>query len=149
MTEGVLVYMFKDNQLLLAMKKRGFGEGKWNGPGGKMLPNETPAVAGVRETQEEVSMTPVLIDELGQIRYHDVVHGDWTVHVFRAEQFSGQPTESEEMQPQWFNVDALPYDTMWNGDEQWMPLVIKNQKFSAEMWFDGTGNNIRHEIKLL
>lgn len=149
MTEGTLVYMFHNNQVLLGMKKRGFGQGKWNGPGGKMLPHETATEAGVRETQEEAGMTPILGDELGQIRYHDVVHGDWTVHVFRTEQFSGQPVESEEMQPKWFSIDQIPYDTMWSGDDQWMPLVMKNQKFSAEMWFDGQGNNTKSDIKIL
>lgn len=149
MTEGTLVYMFKANQVLLAMKKRDFGQGKWNGPGGKMAPEETPAQAGVRETQEEIGVTPVLDEALGQIQYHDAVHGDWVVHVYRTETWTGEPTESDEMKPQWFSVTDIPYDTMWSGDDQWMPLVIKGQRFQAEMWFDGQQNNVKAEIQPL
>lgn len=38
---ATLCYLLKDDQVLLAMKKRGFGEGKWNGPGGKVEKGET------------------------------------------------------------------------------------------------------------
>lgn len=149
MTEGTLVYIFRGNEVLLAMKKRDFGKGKWNGPGGKMKAGEMPTEAGVRETQEEIGVTPVLGDELGRIQYHDEMAGDWVVHVFRTEAWAGEPTESEEMRPRWFGTDVLPYQTMWSGDDQWMPHVVNNQKFSAEMWFDGKQNNVKSEIKIL
>lgn len=149
MTEGTLVYMFKDNRVLLAIKKRGFGEGKWNGPGGKMLQGETPAAAGIRETEEEIGVTPVLTQPLAKIQYHDSDVGDWVVHVFRTEEWQGEPTESEEMKPQWFDITDIPYDTMWSGDDKWMPLVIEGKKFEAEMWFDGKQNNTKAEIKNL
>jgi mutator protein MutT len=149
MTEGTLIYMFRDDQVLLAMKKRGFGQGKWNGPGGKMHPGETPAQAGVRETQEEIGVTPALDEPLGRMQYHDSSAGDWVVHIYRTAQWQGQPTESEEMKPQWFKVTDIPYDTMWSGDEKWMPLVIAGKKFSAEMWFDGQQNNIKADIREL
>ena len=56
MTAGTLVYLFKENRILLAMKKRGFGEGKWNGPGGKILGHETPKEAAIREVMEEIGI---------------------------------------------------------------------------------------------
>ena len=31
------------------------------------------------------------------------------VHVFAAEGFAGEPVETEEMAPRWFDVDAIPY----------------------------------------
>ncbi|MEK7170941.1 MAG: NUDIX domain-containing protein [Patescibacteria group bacterium] len=40
-------------EICLAMKKRGFGTGKWNFSGGKVLPDETPEQCLVRETEEE------------------------------------------------------------------------------------------------
>lgn len=36
--ECTLLFLKKNRQLLLAMKKRGFGAGKWNGVGGKLEP---------------------------------------------------------------------------------------------------------------
>lgn len=43
--EATLCLLRKDNQILLAKKKRGFGEGKYNGVGGKLEKNETPEMA--------------------------------------------------------------------------------------------------------
>ena len=40
--------------MLLGMKKRGFGTGKWNGFGGKVEVGETVADAAQRELEEEV-----------------------------------------------------------------------------------------------
>jgi 8-oxo-dGTP pyrophosphatase MutT (NUDIX family) len=41
------------SRLLLGMKKRGFGAGKWNGFGGKIEVGETPRAAAIREMKEE------------------------------------------------------------------------------------------------
>ena len=38
--ETTLSLLKKDNKILLGMKKRGFGEGKYNGVGGKLKENE-------------------------------------------------------------------------------------------------------------
>lgn len=139
MTEGTLVYLFQDSQVLLAMKKRGLGEGKWNGPGGKMEVGETPGQTGIREVQEELGVTPILTKTLGVITYHDPKFGDWKVHVFRTNAWRGQPHESEEMRPQWFDINNIPYDLMWSGDDQWVPWVIRNKSFIAEVWGTGDG----------
>jgi 8-oxo-dGTP pyrophosphatase MutT (NUDIX family) len=37
------------------MKKRGFGEGRWNGVGGKVEPGESIEAALIREAKEEVN----------------------------------------------------------------------------------------------
>lgn len=149
MTDTTLVFLFRENRVLLAMKKRGHGVGKWNGPGGKLLPHETPTEAAIRETSEEIGVTPIVSMPLGHIHFHDETAGDWTCTVFRTDEWDGEPTESEEMKPQWFDITDLPYDTMWNGDDKWMPLVVEGKKFRAEMWFDEKQKNTKAEIKEL
>ena len=52
--ETTLLLLRKDNEILLAKKKRGFGEGKYNGVGGKLEDGETPEEAMIRETEEEI-----------------------------------------------------------------------------------------------
>jgi 8-oxo-dGTP pyrophosphatase MutT (NUDIX family) len=53
--QTTLMFLFNSQgQILLAMKKRGFGVGKWNGPGGKVQEKETILQAAVREVKEEV-----------------------------------------------------------------------------------------------
>ncbi|MCP5842996.1 NUDIX domain-containing protein, partial [Klebsiella pneumoniae] len=54
-----LLFLRRDDELLLAMKKRGFGAGKWNGVGGKIEAGETIEDALVRECQEEINVTPL------------------------------------------------------------------------------------------
>lgn len=147
MTEGTLVYIINSERVLLAMKKRGFGQGKWNAPGGKIKNGETPMEAAIRETQEEVGVTPTLRRQLGTITYHDPKDGDWNVHVFRATALSGEPVESEEMEPQWWALSAIPYDRMWAGDEQWLPYVLRDHPFVAEIWMDGNGGVKKLNVK--
>ncbi len=57
MRQSTLVFVFNPkNHILLAMKKRGFGEGKWNGAGGKVEEGETIVQAASRELQEETGI---------------------------------------------------------------------------------------------
>ena len=43
-----LTLVQRENEVLLGFKKRGFGQGKWNGFGGKVEPGETIVNAAVR-----------------------------------------------------------------------------------------------------
>ena len=52
-----LCFLQTETDLLLAMKKRGFGAGKLNGIGGKVQGDETPEQALVREAFEEIEVT--------------------------------------------------------------------------------------------
>ena len=46
-----LAFIQKEDKVLLGLKKRGFGEGKWNGFGGKPHEGETITEAAVRYTE--------------------------------------------------------------------------------------------------
>jgi 8-oxo-dGTP pyrophosphatase MutT (NUDIX family) len=135
MTNATLVYLFRGNEILLAMKKRGFGVGKWNGVGGKVHDGETFTEAAIRETKEEIGVDVQLEAPLGEIHFHDAT-SEWMVHVFRTETFSGEPVETEEMRPQWFSIDAIPYAESWEDDQYWLPLLIAGKKFTAEVRLD-------------
>ena len=63
MRKATLCFLIRENQdnveLLLAMKKRGFGMGKWNGVGGKLdleKGDKDVVAAAVRETEEEIGV---------------------------------------------------------------------------------------------
>lgn len=146
MTEGTLVYLFRDDEILLAMKKRGFGEGKWNGVGGKLHPGESVVDAAIRETQEEIDVDVELSDPHGLIHFHDG-DAEWLVHVFRSNEFSGEPTETEEMRPKWFATEDIPYGDCWEDDEYWLPLLIAGKKFTAEVWLDANNHVTKSEVR--
>ncbi len=49
----VMILNREARSILLGMKKRGFGEGKWNGFGGKLEPGERMIQCAQRELEEE------------------------------------------------------------------------------------------------
>ena len=144
-----LLFLRRDNEILLAMKKRGFGEGRWNGVGGKVEPGESIEQAMIRETQEEISVTPTTYEKVGDIRFDEYFKGEPTlmhVHVFTATEWQGTPKESEEMSPQWFSVQDIPYNDMWSDDEYWLPLVIAGKKVSADFKLDKNDTIISQSV---
>ena len=136
MTAGILVYMFKGAHVLLAQRKTGVSVDKLNAPGGAVTFGETALRGAARLVQQTVGVTPVLSEPLGEVLYHHPVHGNWKVTVFRTESFTGDPVETDTMVPVWVPVDAVPYDRMWAGDDEWLPYVVANEPFMAELWFD-------------
>ena len=58
MINATICEIIHDGKLLLQRKAAGrFWEGKWNGPGGKVDPGETPMEGVLREVREETGLT--------------------------------------------------------------------------------------------
>jgi len=147
-----LLYLVKENQILLAMKKRGFGAGRFNGVGGKIETGETIEQALIRETKEEINITPTKFSQVADITFDEYFKGVPTimhVHVFLATKWLGKPTESEEMRPEWFSKDNLPYDDMWPSDRYWLHLVLKDNKIVAKLKSDEFDNMISHNVQIV
>lgn len=135
--KATLVLLLKGDEVLLAMKKRGFGAGKWNGVGGKSNEDEEIVGTAVRETQEEIEVTPINLKPVAIFNYHFPLQKGWglQVYVFTATGWRGEPTESEEMKPKWFNVENVPYKEMWVDDEVWMPKVFAGLLLKGSFMF--------------
>jgi 8-oxo-dGTP diphosphatase/2-hydroxy-dATP diphosphatase len=136
-----LCLLRKDDQILLGMKKYGFGAGKWNGFGGKLDFGETIEQAAMREMQEESSVIVENLEKRGVLDFEFQGNSEiLEVHVFHAQNFTGMPKETNEMRPQWFEVDHIPYDKMWPDDEFWMPLFLEGKKFRGRFMFNQEKN---------
>ncbi len=135
------------------MKKRGFGVGKWNGVGGKVVIPETPEQAIIRETDEEigVSISSSDLQKMAVLSFYFVdEHTDWNqqCHVYVLKIWNGEPVESEEMKPQWYAFADVPYDNMWIDDALWLPLVIAGKTIEADFYFSEAGKVLeRYEIR--
>ncbi len=135
--EAVLAFPLRSRQILLIEKKRGLGAGKVNGPGGKVDPGETPEEAVVRETAEEVCLELKTIELAGLLRFQFADGLAIHCRVFRSEQFSGEPEETEEAVPFWCDFEDIPYDRMWKDDRLWIPHLLDKRYFEGNFTFDG------------
>ncbi|XP_054247225.1 oxidized purine nucleoside triphosphate hydrolase [Indicator indicator] len=143
-----LVLVVQPPRVLLGMKKRGFGAGLWNGFGGKVQPGESIEEAARRELLEESGLTVDTLQKMGQITFEFVGNSElMDVHIFRADDFHGEPTESDEMRPQWFQLDEVPFNCMWADDAYWFPLVLQKKLFRGYFKFQGQDTILEHTLE--
>lgn len=139
MIETTLLILRREDEIMLAKKKRGFGVGKLNGVGGKIQSGETPEQAMIRECQEEIGVTPSCYEAMGTNSFTEYIDGQrkrLMFHLYVASMWEGEPTETDEMAPGWFHVDSIPYEQMFEADRYWLPAVLQGKKVAGEFEFD-------------
>jgi 8-oxo-dGTP diphosphatase len=138
-----VVYLLRDGpsgpEVLLGAKRRGLGEGRVVGPGGKLEPGETARDAAVREVAEEVGLL-VRAEDLearGSLDYRFPHRPAWSQRsdVFVATRWRGEPRGSDELDPRWVPVPAIPYDAMWDDARYWLPAVLDGGHVHARFTF--------------
>ena len=140
--------IYQHPRVLLGMKKKRFGLGKYNGFGGRVEDEETLEQAAVRETVEESGITVLDPKKVGEILFHfQTDEQDHLVHFFRAEKFNGNLRESDEMKPEWFDVDKIPYEQMWVDDKYWLPLLLSGKKFRGNFVFNKDFQVAEYKLK--
>jgi 8-oxo-dGTP pyrophosphatase MutT (NUDIX family) len=154
-----LVFLIKKSggeitDICLAMKKRGFGVGRWNGVGGKVdKAGETILEAAVRETREEIGVDIEIskLNKIAELSFNFPHNEAWNqmVHVYFVEEWLGAPTESEEMNPKWFSVKEIPYSEMWPDDIYWLPQVLSGNLIKASFQFDEKDIILNKEINVV
>lgn len=149
MKHTTLLFLLRDDHILLAMKKRGFGIGRWNGVGGKVEAGETVEEAAARECSEEIGVKPGALEKVAHLTFmFPDGTADVLTHVFTARDWEGDPSETEEMAPQWFAHSGIPYDTMWQDDKLWLPHILANEKVVGQFAFDENENMISDSTQL-
>lgn len=150
MVQATLLFLRNEDSILLAMKKRGFGVNKWNGVGGKIEENETPSLAAIRECKEEIGVTPEFLADAGTLKFSFPSDGsspmNTEVRVFTCTHWKGEPHETEEMRPQWFKINSIPYDEMWVDDQYWLPLVLDNKIIEGNFTFNEKEELVGHSV---
>ena len=136
-------------RVLLAMKKRGFGAGWYNGAGGKLEAGESYEDAAVRETSEEIGIRPRGLVQLMEVRFVFPHRPDWDqlTRVYLCDAWDGDPVESDEMKPEWFDVADVPYAKMWPSDDQWVPRVLAGEKLVGEIEFAPDNSAVRVDLR--
>jgi 8-oxo-dGTP diphosphatase len=132
-----LCFILKNRQLLLIRKKRGLGAGKINAPGGKIEPGETALESAIRETQEEVGVTPLGVEKSGELFFQFADGYSLHCTVFLASDLEGDLVETAEAAPFWVHCEAVPYEEMWEDDQYWLPAMLEGKTFVGYFTFDG------------
>ncbi len=146
---GTLIYVFKDNKILLGSKKYGKAKGKLNGYGGKIeITDGSVEKAALRELKEETGL------EVKKIEVHAVLNMSWgedqgaRIFVFRAYELRNNPKESNEMTVGWFDIDSVPKESMWESDRYWFDLVLQDRKFKADLIFDNIDSHLLKKMSV-
>ena len=134
---ATLCFIIRDGQILLIHKKRGLGAGKINGPGGRLEGGETEEQGAIRETQEEVGVTPLGLAKIGELYFQFIDGYKLHVAVFSASDCTGTLIETSEAKPIWVDLDKVPYNEMWQDDQYWLPLLLEHKHFCGYFVFDG------------
>lgn len=135
---ATLMFVQREQEVLLIRKKRGLGAGKINGPGGRIEPGETPEECAIRETQEELLIDALDVTPAGELFFHaedemPCIHA----HLFVAADYRGEPSETDEAIPLWIDIRELPFDEMWEDDRLWLREVLEGKTVRGWFTFEG------------
>lgn len=142
-------------RILLGMKNRGFGTGKYNSFGGKFLHDddddgdvtkvkETVEECACRELKEETNIK-ISIERMKQSKigiqrftFEDNIQNEMIVHLFHTD-LSSSIEESyniigcDEITPIWFdNFDLIPFDNMFADDSLWLTTLLSSLSSSSQ-----------------
>jgi ADP-ribose pyrophosphatase YjhB (NUDIX family) len=147
MKHATLCIVRNEDKILLGMKKKGFGAGKFNSFGGKVESGESVEAAAMRELREEAGLTGALSKHaVLTFKFPHKPEWDQVVHVFVADNWAGTPTESDEMKPEWFDVSKIPYQQMWTDDPHWLPHVLDGKFVEATFVFSPNESILEKEV---
>lgn len=141
--EVCVCYLMREREgrveVLLGRKKHGLGEGRLVAPGGKLEAGESPAAACVREVAEEVGLDVDRADleARGVIEYRFPSRESWSQrsHVFVCRRWRGEASGSDELDPEWFPVDEVPLERMWDDASRWLPGVLAGGRVERSFVF--------------
>ena len=137
------------------MKKRGFGAGKWNGPGGKLdysKGDKNILDTAIRETEEGIGIRPKDMQEMGVLSFYFPHNKEWDqdVYVYMVKDWEGKLKESEEMCPKWFDLKDLPLEKMWDDDKYWLRDVLKGKKIKKASFVFKENDRVKeHNIEFI
>ena len=115
-------------EVLLGLKRTGFGSGKIVGIGGHVEAGESDAEAVCREVREEAGVVVLQEDlaDAGAVEFIFPARPEWNMYcrLFTTWKWEGEPAESLEITPQWFDAASLPLHLMWADAEHWLPAAL-------------------------
>src|SRR5712692_8162339 len=115
----------RDGRVLICQRKSGRHALKWEFPGGKVEPGETPRDALARELREELSIEAQIGEEMAR---YDVRYGDAPairLLFYRVTEFTGAPVNHDFERIAWERPEKLPSYDFLDGDVEFVRRLAK------------------------
>jgi 8-oxo-dGTP diphosphatase len=152
-----LCFLLRDGpggpEVLLGLKQTGFGKGKIVGIGGHVEPGESDAQAVIREVLEETGVVLRVEDlaDAGSVHFVFPARPEWNMRttLFTARTWQGEPAPSDEILPEWFRVDTLPVDRMWQDADHWLPVVLEGRRINVVVTMHTDNESVASSESLL
>ncbi len=135
--EATLIFLIKDNKILLPLKTRKIGEGCRNGYGGGIEDGETLLACAVRELKEECGINSLESDleKMAELYFDNTTAEGlmWNilVHTYLLRNWEGEPTPSEDgamVDLKWFEFHEIPDKELMPGTYEWLKEIIEGKK---------------------
>ena len=111
----------RDGRILIAQRKNtGHHPLKWEFPGGKVEPGETPEAALIRELQEELGIRARIDRELMRYEYQYPSRSRIVLIFYRVTDFDGDPHNLDFDQIRWEQPELLRNYDFLEGDTQFL-----------------------------
>ena len=141
MKNTTLCYIEKDGKYLMLhriKKEDDVNRDKWIGIGGKFEDKESPEDCMLREAFEETGLTLYKPHYRGIVTFvSDKYETEW-MHLFTANDFSGEIKECDEGILEWIEKEKLYSLPLWEGDKIFLRLLEENAPFfSLKLSYEG------------
>ena len=117
--------------------------GKYNAPGGKIEPGESPVEALRREVEEETGLRVTGYRRLGFLAFPGFHHDpaglpiDESMHVFLVTAWEGAlKAECDEGELEWVPAEEILNLPLWEGDRLFIPYVIGERRFEGKLTYE-------------
>ncbi len=124
MLNVVAAVIRRNGRILICQRKRGSRhELKWEFPGGKVEPGETPEHALVRELYEELRIAAQAGKEMARYEYQYSARPPIQLIFYEVTQFSGEPVNQVFEQMLWEEPERLASYDFLEADVQFLPQL--------------------------
>ena len=117
MTIVVAAVIEREKRILIGQRRNGGPHAlKWEFPGGKVEPSETPEDALLRELEEELGIRAEIANEITRYEYQYAGRKAFWLVFFRVARFEGEPINLAFEQIQWVTKSELSTFDFLEGD---------------------------------